>query len=60
MNIHEQTLDRNSLRDLKHHPPSLDLHAFYRLHLKSLLVVILLISSHQKLAMNIITIVQAS
>ncbi len=30
-----------SWRDLKRHPPPLDLHAFYRLHLKSLLVVIL-------------------
>ncbi len=28
----------NALRDLKHHLPPLDLHAFYRLHLKSLLV----------------------
>ncbi len=29
-----------SLRDLKRHPPPLDLHALYRLHLQSLLVVI--------------------
>ncbi len=50
-----------SLRDVKHPP---DLHSLYRLHLKSLLVVIfhviIMISSHRKLAMNIITIVQAS